>query len=210
MKKINGCLGVLFMALLCWQVHLHIPYQLSQLEHTNLFVGDWDCFLSFVKRMGGMVQWLGTWSAQFFNEKVTGAIAFSFPVMWLTIVMTGLLRNLGKNMSMWIPLVTVVSVSQLLSLFDYNFYWVGALALALAMTWLWVSSFFRPLVRNLLFLLGIPMVIWMLGAVACLYVLSGVILFADRKKWKMTVLTPLVIYTFLVAFLLLLSGYYLK
>ena len=202
MKKINGCLGVLFMALLCWQVHLHIPYQLSQLEHTNLFVGDWDCFLSFVKRMGGMVQWLGTWSAQFFNEKVTGAIAFSFPVMWLTIVMTGLLRNLGKNMSMWIPLVTVVSVSQLLSLFDYNFYWVGALALALAMTWLWVSSFFRPLVRNLLFLLGIPMVIWMLGAVACLYVLSGVILFADRKKWKMTVLTPLVIYTFLVAFLL--------
>ena len=40
MKIFNACMSLVFVALIGWQVHLHIPYQLCQLEHTNLFVGD--------------------------------------------------------------------------------------------------------------------------------------------------------------------------
>jgi len=42
MKKINVCLGILFAGLLCGLVYRQIPYHLCQLEHTNLFVADWD------------------------------------------------------------------------------------------------------------------------------------------------------------------------
>ena len=101
--------------------------------------------------MGGMAQWLGTWGIKFFDETLTGALAFVLPVIGLFVVMVGLLRNLGSNMSVWIPLATVVPVCQLLSLYDYNFYWSGAVALAIALAWLWLASLFKSTLRNALF-----------------------------------------------------------
>ena len=199
MKKINVCLGLLFVALICCQVYLHIPYQLCQLEHTNLFVGDWDWFVPFVERMGGVGRWIGTFGIQFFDETISGSIAFAVPVIWLFIVMVGLLRNTGKQVDVWAPLATGVSVCQLLSLYDYNFYWSGALALALALTWLWLASLFKSLARSLLVIGGIPLILWGLGSVACIYVLASVILFADRKKWTISIVAPLLTYAFVIA-----------
>ena len=194
MKKINVCLGILFAGLLAWLVYRQIPYQLCQLEHTNLFVEDWDWFFPFLRRMGGMVQWIGTWGIQFFNETLTGALAFVLPMIGMFAVMAGLLRNLGKDMSVWIPLAAIVPACQLLSLYDYNFYWSGAVALALSLAWLWTVSLFKSGARYVLFLIGIPLVLWMLGAVALVYVASGIVLFADKKRWIPALLIPVVVY----------------
>ena len=194
MRKINVCLGVLFVGLLGGLVYQQIPYQLCQLEHTNLFVGDWDWFLPFLSRMGGMAQWLGTWGIQFFDDSIIGALAFILPLIGLFASIGGLLWQLSKNMQVWLPLATIVPVCQLLSLYDYNYYWSGAVALALATIVLWLVSLFKPFIRNVLFLVSIPLVLWLLGAISWVYVLGGVVLFGNRKKWLTTVFAPLVIF----------------
>ena len=192
-------MSLLFAALIGWQVQQHIPYQLCQLEHTNLFVSDWDWFVPFLERTGGISRWLGTWGMQFFNETVMGSIAFAVPVVLLFVVMAGLMRNLGKSMSVWIPWATGVSVCQLLSLYDHNFYWSGALALTLALAVLWLVSLFMEPVRSWLFLLGIPIVVWGLGASACIYVSAGIILFAKKEKWFATIVAPTAVFVSIIA-----------
>ena len=199
MKKFNVCMSLLFAALIGWQVQQHIPYQLCQLEHTNLFIGDWDWFVPFLERMGGIARWLGTWGIQFFNEKITGAAAFAVPIVLLFVVMAGLMRNLGKSMSVWIPWATGVSACQLLSLYDHNFYWSGALAMFFALGTLWLVSLFNEPVRSWLFLAGIPVVTWGLGAVACVYVSAGIILFAKKENWLMTLAAPSAVYLSTIA-----------
>jgi hypothetical protein len=193
-------MSLVFVALIGWQIHHLIPFQLCQLEHTNLFVGDWDWFVPFLEQLGGIGRWLGTWGIQFFSETVTGAFAFAVPVILLFVSMIGLMQHTGKPMSVWIPWATGVSACQLLSLYDYNFYWSGALALALAMAGLWGISLFKSSIRNWLFLLGIPLIAWTLGAVTCIYVLAGIILFADRKNWIMSIAAPLTVSVALIAF----------
>ncbi len=189
-------MSLLFAVLIVWQIHLHIPYQLCQLEHTNLFVGDWDWFIPFLERMGGIGRWLGTWGMQFFDETVTGVVAFAMPVVILFVVMAGLMRIQGKSMSAWMPWATGVSVCQLLSLYDHNFYWSGALAMAIALGALWLVSLFKEPVRSWLFLLGIPVIVWGWGATACMYVLGGILLFAKKETWLLSIVAPI---TFFVA-----------
>lgn len=192
-------MSLLFVALAIWQIHLHIPFQLCQLEHTNLYVGDRDWFVLFLERMGGIGRWLGTWGVQFFNEKITGAAAFAVPVILLFVAMAGLLRSPGKDMSAWIPWVTAVPACQLLSLYDHNFYWSGALALTLALAGLWLVSLFKEPVRSWLFLLGIPIVVWGLGASACIYVSAGIILFTKKEKWFATIVAPTAVFVSTIA-----------
>lgn len=199
MKKFNVCMSLLFAALIGWQVQQHIPYQLCQLEHTNLFVSDWDWFVPFLERTGGISRWLGTWGMQFFDETVMGSMAFAVPVVLLFVVMAGLMRNLGKSMSVWIPWATGVSVCQLLSLYDHNFYWSGALALTLALAGLWLVSLFKEPVRSWLFLLGIPIVVWGLGASACIYVSAGIILFTKKETWFATIVAPTAVFVSTIA-----------
>ena len=199
MTRFNACMSLLFMALIGWQVYLHIPYQLCYLEHTNLFVGDWDWFIPFLKQFGGIGKWLGMWGIQFFNETVTGVIAFILPVIISFVAVMGLMQYLGKQMSVWVPIATGVSVCLLLSLFDSNFYWSGACATALALLALWLLTLCRmSFFRHLLFLLGIPLITWTLGAISCIYILAGVILFANKKKWMTSIALPLGIYAILV------------
>lgn len=201
MKKFNVCMTLVFAALIGWQIQQHIPYQLCQQEHTNLFVGDWDWFIPFLERMGGFGRWLGTWGMQFFNEMVTGVAAFAVPVVLLFVVMVGLMRSLIKSTDVWIPWATSVSLCQLLSLYDHNFYWSGALAMVLALAILWLVSLFKGPVRSWLFLLGIPMVVWGLGATACMYVLAGVILFAKKGKWLISIAAPIAVFVSIIAFI---------
>ena len=203
MKRFNICMSLVFVALTGWQVHQYIPFQLCQLEHTNLFVGDWDWFVPFLEQWGGIGRWLGTWGIQFFSETFTGTSAFIVPMILLFVSMIGLMRNTDKPMSVWVSWATGVSACQLLSLYDYNFYWSGALALALAIAGLWGISLFKPSIRNWLFVLGIPIVAWTLGAVACVYTLAGIILFANRKNWIISTAVPLGLSVTLSTFFLL-------
>ena len=199
MKKFNVCIGLLFAVLIGWQIQQHIPYQLCQLEHTNLFVADWDWFVPFVERMGGFGRWLGTWGMQFFDETVTGTVAFAVPVILLFVVIAGLMQSQRKSMSVWIPWATGVSVCQLLSLFDHNFYWSGALAMVFALGAVWLVSLFKEPIRSWLFLLGIPVIVWGWGSTACMYVLAGIILFAKKEKWFITMAAPIAVFVSTIA-----------
>ena len=53
----------------------------------------------------------------------------------------------------------------------------------------------------MLFLVGIPIALWMLGSVALVYVAGGIILFADKKKWMVTLCAPLMVYGGMIALL---------
>ena len=184
MKIVNICISILFATLLFWQVQMYLPYQLCQLEHTNLFLGDWDVFLASLQQMGGAVKWLGTWGIQFFDKPFWGVMMFLLPVWGLFATTACVLRRKTRSNGLWIPLAACLSVAQLFSLYDFNFYWSGALALCLAMGVLWIWSFLNPsLARNVLFIVAIPFIAWILGAVALVYVLAGIALFLQKKHF---------------------------
>ena len=195
MKKVNLCLSILFAVLLFGMVHHYIPSQLCQLEHSNLFLEDSDWFFTFLSRMGGMVDWIGFYFIQFFDRPWVGSLVFVFPV-WMTCVMTAqLMKKKLKSAAQWMPLSVWVSVFQLATLYDHNFHWSGAVALLGALASLWaVSLVQKSSVRNLLFIIGIPLVAWLFGAVALVYVVGGMLLWASKKNWMMTLLLPLLIY----------------
>lgn len=195
MKIVNICISILFATLLFWQVQMHLPYQLCQLEHTNLFLGDWDAFLASFQQMGGAVKWLGTWGIQFFDKPFWGVLMFLLPVWGLFATTACVLRRKTHSNGLWIPLAACLAVAQLFSLYDFNFYWSGALALCLTMGVLWVWSFLKPsLVRNVLFIVAIPFIAWSLGAVALVYVLAGIGLFFHKKHVWQTGILPMVVY----------------
>ena len=184
MKIVNICISILFVVLLFWQVQVHLPYQLCQLEHTNLFIGDWDAFLASLQQMGGAVKWIGTWGVQFFDKPVWGVLMFLLPVWGLFAITACVLRRKGKSGGLWIPLAAWLTIAQLFSLYDFNFYWWGAVALCMALGVLWVCSFLKSTwVRDVLFIVAIPFIAWLLGAVVLVYVLAGIGLFAQKKRW---------------------------
>lgn len=200
MKIINACISILFAVLLFWQVYTYLPYQLCQLEHTNLFLGDWDVFLASLNPMGGAVKWLGTWGVQFFDKPIAGSLMYLLPVWGLFATTACVLRRKGSSAGLWIPLAAWISVAQLFSLYDSSFYWSGALALCLAMGVLWFLSFMKPFwVRTVLFVLAIPFIAWWLGSVALVYVLAGIGLFFERKKAWQTAVLPLAMYAASIA-----------
>lgn len=193
-KIINVCLGVLFALLLGWQVQEHLPYQLCQLEHTNLFLGDWDRLWESLGEMGGFVKWIGTFGIQFFDKPFWGSVVFLLPV-WGLFAMTGcILRRKCASSGLWIPLAAWVAVAQLFSLYDFNFYWSGAVALCMAVAGLWGCSFLKSSwLRTILFIVGIPVVAWLWGSVVVVYVLGGIGLFFEKKKSLWTALVPLLV-----------------
>lgn len=195
MKIVNICISILFVVLLFWQVQVHLPYQLCQLEHTNLFLGDWDVFIASLQQMGGAVKWVGTWGIQFFDKPVWGVLMFLLPVYGLFAITACVSRREGNSKGLWIPLAAWLAVAQLFSLYDFNFYWSGAVALFLALGVLWVWSFLKPTwMRNVLFILSIPFIAWLLGSVVLVYVLAGIGLLSQREKWWQTILLPLMVY----------------
>ena len=207
MKIVNICISILFVVLLFWQVQVHLPYQLCQLEHTNLFIGDWDAFLASLQQMGGAVKWIGTWGVQFFDKPVWGVLMFLLPVWGLFAITACVLRRKGKSGGLWIPLAAWLAVAQLFSLYDFNFYWWGAVALCMALGVLWVCSFLKSTwVRDVLFIVAIPFIAWLLGAVVLVYVLAGIGLFAQKKRWWQTILLPFMVYVGSIALIYWWSG----
>ena len=195
MKIVNICISILFVVLLFWQVQVHLPYQLYQLEHTNLFLGDWDVFIASLQQMGGAVKWVGTWGIQFFDKPVWGVLMFLLPVCGLFAITACVLRRKGKSDGLWIPLAAWLAVAQLCSLYDFNFYWWGTVALCIALGVLWALSFMKSVwLRDILFIVAIPFIAWLLGSVVLVYVLAGIGLFSQKNKWCQTILLPFIVY----------------
>ena len=196
MKRVNACLGVLFAVLLFGIVYLHIPFHLQQLEHTSLFLEDWDWFVSMAGQLGGVSHWLAAFGIQFFDRPIVGSLMFIFPICLQFVVMALLLQRKNTGSAVWMPLAAWVSMCQLVSLYDYNFYWASAIALTLVLVGLLCLSFLPAsyYIRSVLFMAGIPMMAWLAGSVALVYTVGGILLFSSRKDWIQTVLLPLLVY----------------
>lgn len=192
MRIINISISVLFLLFLYGQVESHLLYQLCQWEHTNLFVGDGDWLLNAAQRAGGVIRWIATWFIQFFDRPVAGVLLFLLPVAGIFAAAARLLRKQG---TIGYLLAALLCVVQLFSLYDYNFYWAGSLALFLVMgLWCMLSLIKQESIRYALFLAGIPLTGWWLGSVALVYTLGGILLFVTRRRTVLTILLPLLIH----------------
>lgn len=193
MRIINISISVLFLLFLYGQVESHLLYQLYQWEHTNLFVGDGDWLLNASQRAGGAIRWIATWFIQFFDRPVVGVLLFLLPVAGIFATAARLLRKQG---TIGYLLAALLCVVQLFSLYDYNFYWAGSLALFLVMgLWCILSLIKQESIRYALFLAGIPLTGWWLGSVALVYTLGGILLFVTCRRTVLTILLPLLIHT---------------
>lgn len=190
-KIVNICLSLLLAVLFYAKVKHKIPFQLLQLEHSHLFLGGTEDFLHSFQKIGGLVEWIGLWCIQFFALPIIGCLIFVLPAWLLFVTLAFLLRRTGTSSVIAMPLAVWTGVVQLALLFDYHFFWWGALALCLALGLLALVSLLRPSYsRTLLYILGIPVVAWLLGPVAWVYTAGGIIVFFQRKKWIATGVLP--------------------
>ena len=182
MKYINLLFFVLIVYLFYLTVSLHIPYQLHQLEHTSLFVGGIDSFLQSIGQLGGLSKWITLFGTQFFAFWGIASWVFILPVL-LLFVTTVCLLPIKKLYAF--PLAAWVAVSQLLSMFDYNYSWIGAVSLSLSLFVLLIILCFRSYVAKIIaFLVSLPCIAWFFGPVVWIYLIGGICLFVNRRNWK--------------------------
>ncbi len=187
MKWIHAGLGVLFCVLLWWRVDVSIPYQLCEWEQEGLFLTDWGTLGEALGRPGGFGDWLSGWGMQLFAVPHWGAGVFVLPVCLGMLCMAFLFHKIGVQ-SGW---VAIVGVAQLLSQYDFYYQWTGSVCLLLVMALLSFFAWWQDgRVRALCFAGSIPVVFYLLGSVATVYAVCGILLFFSYRKWGMTLLLP--------------------
>lgn len=189
MKWVRVCLGVLFSLFLWRRVYVSIPYQLCEWEHESLFLMDWEAFCEVWRVSGGLGAWLSGLGMQFFAIPYWGALVFVLPVVLLLPCMVLLLRKVNISDG-W---VFVVAAVLLLSQYDFYYQWTGCVCLFLVMALL---SFFGSLksgrIKALCFAGSIPVVFYLLGSVATVYAVCGMLMFFSSKDKVFTFLLPFV------------------
>ena len=191
-KAFNWIIGIIFCFFLYGYVCTVIPYQLCQLEHDNLFVADVDSWVQSLQSFGGLGEWLSDFAIQFFALPHGGSLVFVFPVLALFPVTAFFLHKFRVSAAYY-PVAMLPAVVQLFSQYDFNYYWNGSLCLFIALLLL-ASVSALPLSsrkRFVVFLMGIPVVACLFGAIALPYTLCGILLFAERKDWPYRLLLPL-------------------
>ena len=183
MKYINLLFWVLLAYLFYLMVSLHIPYQLHQLEHTSLFVDGTDSFLQSLLQLGGFGKWVALFGTQLFAFWGIASWVFILPVLILFAVTAYLLPIIR---SYALPVASWGAVSLLLSMFDYNNGWVGAVSLSLSFCVLLIISFLRMLItRTIVFLVSLPCIAWLFGPVVWVYLICGICLLTNERNYKL-------------------------
>lgn len=181
MKYINLLFSVLLVYLFYLMVSLYIPYQLHQLEHTSLFVGEASVLLQSLLQLGGLGKWIALFGTQFFAFWGIASWIFILPVLILFATIAYLLpikRSYGFPLASW------VAASLLLSMFDYNYEWAGAVSLSLSFCVLLIISLLRPFTaKTIAFLVSLFFITWFFGSVVWVYLVCGICLWINRKNW---------------------------
>ena len=181
-KKYIPYLFALLFAYFCfYEVAVHIPYQLCQLEHESMFIGNVDVFNESLGQLGGVGKWIASWATQFFAFWGWGSWFFILPV--LTFLVTASLFRIKKEWAL--PVAAFIALSLLLSMFDYHYSWAGGVSLSLVMIGLsLITRIKSERFSMLLFLVSIPMVLWFFGSAAIVLLVGGLCLLANAKNWK--------------------------
>ena len=197
MKKYIPYLFALLFAYFCfYEVTAHIPYQLCQLEHESMFIGNVDVFNKYLGELGGLGAWMTLWATQFFAFWGWGSWFFILPVL-LFLVTASLFR--GKK-EWTLPVSAFIGLTLLLSMFDYHYSWAGGMSFSLVMLCLFLITRIKSeLLKSILFLAVIPMALWLFGSVAIVLLAGGLCLLTNGKNWKYLVPISVGIYA-LMAF----------
>lgn len=182
MKRYIPYLFALLFAYFCfYEVTTHIPYQLCQLEHESMFIGNVDVFNESLGQLGGVGKWIALWATQFFAFWGWGSWFFILPV--LTFLVTASLFRIKKEWAL--PVSAFIALSLLLSMFDYHYSWAGGVSLSLVMIGLSLMTRIKSeRVKILLFLISIPAILWFLGSAAIVLLVGGLCLLTNAKNWK--------------------------
>lgn len=145
---------------LCYPHHLH--YQ----EQFQLFLFDWDYAREVLSAPGGLADYLGRFATQFYLYAWVGAIILAVLIALIQ-ALVAKVSNQGKHL--WLSLFTPLFLMRMLC--DENSLTgsVFALLLTLLAAWL-VTSLSHCTTRCTLALLLVPVLYWMAGPVAILYV----------------------------------------
>lgn len=188
MKWIYAGLGMLFCILLWWRADVSIPYQLCEWEQEGLFLTDWDSFCRAWTISGGLGDWLGGLGMQFFAVPHWGSCLFVLPACLGMLCMAFLFCKAGVPAG-W---ATIAAAVQLVFQYDFYYRWTGCVCLLLVMALLSFLAYLKDgRVKALCFAGSIPAVFYLLGSVATVYAVCGMLLFFSAERWKTTFLLPL-------------------
>jgi len=195
-RLLNWILGSCSCCLLYGYVINNIPYQLCELEHENLFVADADMWMPWWSTPGGMAEVACRWLLQFLALPYVGGALFLLPVILLWPVSLLLLRKRGITSGFCYAGAFGIVVIQFFAQYDFNFYLSGSIAMLGAWLGLYAVSWIKSAKwQAMVFVLGIPCVAWLFGAVVTVYVACGVVLFFSVRRWLCTLVLPLVAFT---------------
>lgn len=191
-RWLNGMTGTLFCLFLYGHIVKHIPYQLCELEHESFFISDVETWRMLIKSAGGMMEGLCQYLTQYLALPYIGSGLFLLPLLLLWPVTMCLLRSKGGNSVFCYVGAFGVTLFQLLVQYDFNYYLSGTLAMLGILAVLNLIMHIKPFAwQTGMFVLGIPIIAWLFGAVVTLYVGCGIILFFIPRKWIYTLLCPL-------------------
>ncbi len=191
---ISALLSMTGFAFLFWHVETNLYYQLCQLEHNHLFIGNAYYMGNTLREMGGVSALISHFGIQFFAFPIWGTIVFLLPLLLTFLFLIPLFRQYNSSWAM--PFTALCVLAQLFSQYDFHYYWQGSVSLMLSTGLLCLLHLLKryPTGQAVAFIAGIPMVGYALGTAVVIYSLGGLILFYDRRRNTLTGTIPFIVW----------------
>ncbi len=151
------------------------PHALSYQEQYQLFLWTWDYFIERISLPGGLADWLGEFIVQFYYVEWLGALLLAS----LYVSLQRLTARLLPKACWWLSIIPVVLMWWLMGDINVLLSLPVAFILALALACVRLS---KPLFWADAILL--PVVYWLIGPVAWLYVIIRVIQIGWKHLWS--------------------------
>ncbi|MDR1675388.1 MAG: DUF6057 family protein, partial [Tannerella sp.] len=145
-------------------------YHFLYLDQQNLFLHGKGCFLSFMDRPGGLVEYLNAWMMQYFIIPFCGALIVSALLTLTGMLTAAVVRRIAPHANLFVcsllPAVTLI-----FPVFDFNYCYSGILAWCLMLTALYYFFMTKSIAGRVVYTLAASAALfWLAGAVALLFV----------------------------------------
>lgn len=200
-KKRGLIVSLVFFAAVFLFWLLGYPQAMNYQEQNQLFLFSWNYFAGRMALPGGFADWLGEFLVQFYYIPWLGALALALVAVvmqWLTLSAINTNQPNRSNRSNWTTaILSVLPVAILIGvmgdenvLLSYPLAIIGALAFAVCLRRVrWWCDF-----------VVVPVLYWLIGPIAMLYVLLRIIHNWRREWWTMVWLlaVEMFVYAFIV------------
>nr|WP_319400997.1 DUF6057 family protein [uncultured Carboxylicivirga sp.] len=184
MKKIslNSLSSIAFGLLIYLFFSLLYPFHLHYQEQYQLFLLTGDYFLSYSQLPGGFSNYLGAFITQLYFYPSLGAIFTALLLVTLQQLIWQIAKRIKAN-STYFPFSFIPSILYWALLCDENYLPGGLIALALLMSFIYISTILKNekqrLILNILF---IPVLYWLIGGATVFFVLFSILTFTFQSQ----------------------------